>query len=100
MRSPWLPCSFALALFLPLSGCGGVGEVGETCERPASADECVEGAICATDPSGSGGAGTDPTWESYTCRAVCTDQSDCAVGEECRGVTGAFATRACQPVRD
>lgn len=99
MRSPWLPCSVALVLLLALSACGA-GGVGEACERPGSTEGCVDGAICATDPPGSGGEGTDPTWESYTCRAVCTQESDCAAGEECRGVTGAFATRACQPLRD
>ena len=98
MRSPWLPCSSALVLLLALSGCGGAGGVGDSCERPGSEEDCVDGAICATNPS-AGGDETDPSWDSYTCRSICTQESECADGEECRGVTGAFATRACQPVR-
>lgn len=98
MRSPWLPCSVALVLLLGLSGCGGAGNVGEACERPGSTEDCADGAICATDESTGGDPG-DPSWDSYTCRAICTQEADCATGEECRGVTGAFGTRACQPVR-
>ncbi|UJR80612.1 hypothetical protein [Sandaracinus amylolyticus] len=97
MRSSWLPCSLVIAAFLALAGCGA-GAVGEACERPGSTDDCVDDAICATDPSDTGDA-ADPVWDSYTCRALCVDESDCPADQECRGVTGAFATRACQPVR-
>lgn len=100
MRSPvsLVPLLVSLALALALgAGCGGAGNVGEACGTPGSADDCVEGAICATDESTSESGGV--VWESYTCRAACAEQTDCAAGEECRGVTGAPMQSACQPAR-
>lgn len=99
MRSSRLSCSLALLAFLGLVGCGGAGAVGESCERPGSTEDCVDDAICATDASPSEGEPGDAVWETNTCRAICVDESDCGAGEDCRGVPGAFATRACQPLR-
>jgi hypothetical protein len=79
-------------------GCGGAGNVGEACETPGRADDCVDGAICVTNPSDEGDP-SDPVWDTYSCRIECDHQSDCPSGEECRGVTGAPAARACQPMR-
>lgn len=79
-------------------GCGGAGNVGEACETPGRADDCVDGAICATNPSDEGDPSV-PVWDTYSCRLKCNHQSECSSGEECRGVTGAASVRACQPAR-
>lgn len=97
MRSPSLLASLVLVA-LSITACGGAGNVGESCERPGSIDDCVDGAICATDEAQEGDS-SDPVWESYTCRVTCTTTDECEVGQECRGVTGAFSVRACQPTR-
>lgn len=98
MRRLWIP--FVLVLFLvPIAGCGGAGSVGEACSSPGSSDDCVEGAICAQDQSTMSGMG-DPVWDTYTCRAICLTQAECAGDLECRGVTGSpTGERACQPAR-
>lgn len=90
--------ALALAALLALAGCGGAGSVGDGCERPGTEEDCVDGAICATDEAPDG-MSSEPVWGSHTCRAICDEQSDCPSGEECRGVTGAPMTRACQPPR-
>ncbi|MDQ3033793.1 MAG: hypothetical protein M3Y87_15360 [Myxococcota bacterium] len=87
----------SLALLM-LAGCGGAGDVGAGCERPGSVEECVDGAVCATNEAGDGMSG-DPVWDTYSCRVICDEQSDCNTGEECRGVTGAAMISACQPTR-
>lgn len=99
MRSRLLTVSFAF-LLLPatLGACGGPGAVGEPCERPGTSEDCVEGAVCATDETPEG-ASSDPVWESYTCRAICRASSDCPPDLECRGVAGAAMVSACQPMR-
>lgn len=84
---------------LAVLGCGGAGNVGESCERPGSVEDCVGGAICAPNEAPEGSS-SDPVWDSYTCRDICDTQSDCEAGLECRGVSGSpTGERACQPPR-
>ena len=61
-----------------VAGCGGVAAVGEACEVAGSTDdECEENAICGDDGSG-----------ALACLVICVEQTDCASGEECNGVSG------------
>ena len=90
---------FALALAMgALVGCGGAGDVGAACATPGALDECVDDAVCATDPP-SADAMSSAVWDTNSCRARCSTQDDCATGTECRGVTGAAMISACQPPR-
>ena len=99
MRSPFLLVLLLVAFALAFAaGCGGAGNAGDACSRPNTEGECVDGAICVTDETPEG-ASSDPVWESYTCRALCDEQADCAAGEQCRGVSGAPMISACQPTR-
>lgn len=95
-----MTCLVALTLNLALAaGCRG-GNVGEACGTPGRSDDCVEGAVCVTDPPTDREAEpNDPVWDTYSCRIECDHQNDCSPGEECRGVSGASGIRACQPPR-
>jgi hypothetical protein len=95
---PFTPPLALLFASLPALGACGPSDVGGPCNRAGTSEDCVEGAICATDQSMEGSP-SDPVWETHTCRAICDEQRDCPHGEECRGVTGASAVRACQPIR-
>lgn len=91
--------SLLALLAVPISGCGGAGNIGEACTSPGSTDDCVAGAICAQDEAPEGSS-SDPVWNTYTCRAICATQEQCAGDLECRGVSGsASGRRACQPAR-
>ena len=70
----WL-VTFVLIWF---TGCGGSAALGEDCEDAgATSDECDEGGICGDDGSG-----------ALKCLVICTEQTDCAGGEDCNGVEG------------
>lgn len=91
------PVLAALALIVPLVGCGP-NAVGEACAYPGENRDCAEGALCTPDVGVGAGDPGDATWASYTCRVDCTISGDCAEGFECRAVTGREMLRACQPI--
>jgi hypothetical protein len=77
LLSVWL----GLLCFLALA-CGGddVGAIGSACsESGATTGQCAAGSVC--------GAHADID-ASQRCLKVCTQQSDCASGEDCNGVDG------------
>lgn len=74
---------FIAAMMLLCTGCASA-ELGESCEKPGSADECVDGAICTNDG------------DANVCRKACGDDSECESGEQCNGITGTN-TKSCQP---
>jgi hypothetical protein len=69
------------ALFI--AACGGGADVGEECDTPGDADECVDGAICTNSNVGS------------TCLPICTDEAQCAANENCNGISGSNV-KSCQ----
>jgi len=79
-----------LAFLVMASGASMVGgcasDIGEACDTAGAEDECVEGAICEQAVSG----------QAPTCRATCTDDSQCASTEGCNGVEGSNL-KACRP---
>jgi hypothetical protein len=72
----WLGLSCCLAL-----ACGGDdgGAIGSACSESGATGQCVAGSVC--------GAHADID-ASQRCLKVCTQQSDCATGEDCNGVDG------------
>jgi hypothetical protein len=63
-----------------LSACGT--SVGAACTTPGSTNQCGSDAVCDADSQ----LGT-------VCLELCKQDSDCASGEQCTGVTGAL--KAC-----
>ena len=60
-------------------------EIGGSCDEAGSTDECVDGGIC-----------TNESGFFATCRVICFDQSQCAPGFQCNGVTNT-TLKSCQP---
>ena len=81
MFSRWL---LAIVILAGVAACSGAGEVGESCEEEANADECVDGVACAKTKAG-----------ALQCMKVCTVQTDCPADTECTGTKG--DTKVCQP---
>lgn len=83
-----LPFILAL-LFATIVACGE-GSRGEECEEEGKVDgECDDGLVC--------GRKTDST-SDLVCLKQCTNQGDCASGENCNGVSGT-SLKGCRPVR-
>ena len=80
-----LRLSLVFGATLGLAACGGA-DIGETCDTSGATGECVDGAICTNNPSGSG----------FTCRKLCTDQVECAATEACNGIARSNQ-KSCQP---
>lgn len=57
---------------------GGDAALGEECGESGADGECAEGGIC----------GKSDSHDALQCIKICTDQTDCAAGEECNGVDG------------
>ncbi|MBN8615652.1 MAG: hypothetical protein J0L92_33965 [Deltaproteobacteria bacterium] len=88
---------FALfALLATLAGCG-TPELGEPCSGSPQLGGCVEGTYCVEDDGPVRGDDEDVTWQTFTCRASCTRQADCAADEYCEAVPGTPTLSACQP---
>jgi hypothetical protein len=63
----------------------GRGDTGEACDTSGDTDECVDEAICTKESSG-----------ATTCRKRCVDDSQCAMTEQCNGVSSTNI-KSCQP---
>ncbi len=86
-----------LALVLSLAGCG-TPTVGEPCSGSPQLGGCEEGAYCVLDESSAvRGADDDPSWESSTCRAACTQLADCPDGFSCEPIPTTPTLSACRP---
>jgi len=83
MRFPSVLSGLLLSTLL---ACGGKAEVGEKCDTAGATTECADGAICTNDSGGG----------TFTCRKTCTEQAQCASGENCNGISGSSA-KSCQP---
>lgn len=69
-----LVCAFVLVG--TIVACGGA-DIGESCSEEGKADsECVDGAVCGKDNTG-----------SLKCLKQCTSFGDCGAGEECNGIS-------------
>jgi hypothetical protein len=62
----------------------GKADVGESCDEAGKTDECVDDAVCTNEDDGA------------TCRKLCEEQTDCAAGESCNGVSNTNL-KSCQP---
>ncbi|MBX7196428.1 MAG: hypothetical protein K1X94_30525 [Sandaracinaceae bacterium] len=86
-----------LLVVVSLAGCG-TPAVGEACWGSPQLGGCVEGAYCVLDEGGPvRGTEDDPSWESYTCRAACTQPSDCPDGFFCESIPTTPSLSACRP---
>jgi hypothetical protein len=92
MRRFWL----TMTVLGTLVGCA-TGEIGSPCYGGPTEDGfCVEGSVCAREPSDAI-PHPNPGTDSSFCRPLCDEPSDCAEeGFECRVVAGSMF-RACQP---
>jgi hypothetical protein len=92
MRRFW----FTLAVLGTLTGCAS-GAIDTPCfGGPHEEGVCVEGAVCAREPSDSVTHPAPGADESF-CRQLCDVNAECTEpGFECRVVAGSMF-RACQP---
>lgn len=87
----------ALALLLMIAGCG-TPQLGEACSGSPQLGGCAEGTYCVEDDDAPvRGSDDDPTWQTFTCRAACTRQSDCPSDMLCEGIPGTPTLSACRP---
>lgn len=71
-----------------LLACSSEGKVGEECDESGKVDgECEDGLVCGQSADSSA---------SLKCLKQCTDQSQCAAGEDCNGVSGT-SIKGCRP---
>ena len=86
MRRPLLAILVVLASAVVLPACKSENKLGEACEEPGKTkDECADGTVCTHDTTG-----------GLLCLKICTEQAQCATGEDCNGTDNA-AVKACVP---
>jgi len=85
----WVLIAMVLASMLSF-GC--VSDVGEECDDVGSEGDCVDGAICTNDSSG-----------TAFCRVICERDGmtvvECPADQSCSGISGVSSSsrKACQP---
>ncbi len=70
--------------FVTLGTACGRADIGDSCDRPGNADECVDAAMCTQTANGA------------RCLPRCVDDTQCAATEACNGVASTNI-KTCQP---
>ncbi len=64
-------------LFVSAIAACGSNDIGDSCDKEGSTDDCVDNAVCQKNKAG-----------AIVCAKLCTDKNQCSSNLDCEGVSG------------